>query len=605
MTQSDALSPARMRMPRPEDILTALAIALAALAVLFVLAFAWQNQTQAQVLRRIELTRPARLQSARLAQALTDVEAGQRRFLLTNDAASLDAYESGRAGVRRELSGLRATAARQPALAAPVASAESSALVALASIESTLSRQRASPMPREQIVRELLASQTSMDAARRAAQNVAQSVERIIDVSRAQDATSRSAIYTLGALLGLLAIAAVFVAAWALRQERRAWRATFTALSEAHEAAELARAKAAASDLAKTRFLATASHDMRQPLHALTLYLSALDRRVQAPEAREILKKMENAAESLVAMFATLLDLARIQADVVEPEITDFPIQNLIDRLVSEHPGADVVAEFAAPSLIARTDVLLLERLLRNLISNGLKHGGAPVRVVAAPVQGQLQISVSDRGPGIAPEDQARIFEEFVRLEGKPGNEGLGLGLAIVKRIADLLNLKLTLESTPPNGATFSVLTPVGAAAPARAAEPPSATQLNGERILLLDDDPNALEALSAVVRDLGAQVASCASEAAARETLHQGFRPHLLVVDLRIDGKLRGVEIAGKLRALTSPTPAVLIVTGDTAADTLAFLSASGFQWLIKPVEPAALKQAIVRQVRAAEAMT
>jgi CheY-like chemotaxis protein/anti-sigma regulatory factor (Ser/Thr protein kinase) len=307
----------------------------------------------------------------------------------------------------------------------------------------------------------------------------------------------------------------------------------------------------------------------------------------------------------MVGMFASLLDLARIQADVVEPEITDFPIQDVIERLVSEYPGADLVAEFAAPSLIARTDAMLLERLLRNLISNGLKHAASPVRIVVAPMEGQLQISVIDRGPGIAPEDQKRIFEEFVRLEGKADNEGLGLGLAIVKRISDLLNLKLTLQSSPPNGATFSVRVPVGAAMLARAVGPPTTTQLDGECILLLDDDPIALEALTAVVRDLGAQVRPCMSEAEARAALKQGFRPHLFVVDLRIDGKLHGVEIANKLRLLTNPMPPVLIVTGDTAADTLAFLSASGFQWLIKPVEPAALKQTIVRQLQIAEATT
>ncbi len=248
---------------------------------------------------------------------------------------------------------------------------------------------------------------------------------------------------------------------------------------------------------------------------------------------------------------------------------------------------------------------MLLERLLRNLISNGLKHGGGSIRVVATPVAGRLRISVIDRGPGIAAEDQLRVFEEFVRLEGKGASEGLGLGLAIVKRIADLLGLEIMLESSPPNGATFSVLVPM-AAPVARMAAPPNRTaQLHGERVLLMDDDPNALEALAAVLRDLGAQVLPCADEAQARAAVDGGFRAHLLIMDLRIDGRLHGVDIADRLRAMLNPPPPAIIVTGDTAADTLAFLSNSGYAWLIKPVEPAVLMQAIARQIEGAQATT
>jgi CheY-like chemotaxis protein len=122
---------------------------------------------------------------------------------------------------------------------------------------------------------------------------------------------------------------------------------------------------------------------------------------------------------------------------------------------------------------------------------------------------------------------------------------------------------------------------------------------------LLLDDDPNALEAITEVVRDLGADVKACINENEARGAIEQGFHPHLLIMDLRIDGTLSGVDIANRLRAQLTPPPPVIIVTGDTAADTLAFLSASGHQWLIKPVEPATLMQAITRQLQDADATT
>ncbi len=576
---------------------------LAIFAILFVLAFVLQSQAQQGLQRQVELTRPALLQSANLMQALIDIETGERGYLLTDDRRFLAPYNDGRRLLIVQIAGLSNTAAHNENLAPAIARAQTSAAAALAAIDHTLGLRRAHPLTRSQIAEQLSTSKITMDAARMDASALALRVEGLIDIARARNAASRSAIYVLGAALGLLTITAVLIAAWALRQERRAWRATIVALSEAREAAELARAKAAASDLAKTRFLATASHDMRQPLHAITLYLSALDRRVETQEARDILKKMERAAESMVGMFATLLDLARIQADVVEPEIADFHIQDVIDRLIAEHPGRDITAQYASPTLSVRTDPVLLERLLRNLISNGLKHGGGAVRVVATPVAGRLQISVIDRGPGIAPEDQGRIFDEFVRLEGKGASEGLGLGLAIVQRIADLLDLKVSLQSAPRTGSTFSVLAPMAASAPEDARIQSTQARLKGERVLLVDDDQNALDAMTAAVRDLGAQVRAYVREEDAQAALDDGFRPDLIVMDLRIDGKLRGVDIANRLRQRLQPPPPAIIVTGDTAADTLAFLNASGFPWLIKPVEPTILMQTIARQLERAEA--
>lgn len=579
---------------------------LAVFAILFVLAFVLQNQAQQAVLRRVEVTRPARVQAAGLMQALIDIETGERGYLLTDDALLLTPYNDGRHRLIDQIESLRHTAANNADLAPAIERAQASATRALAAIDHTLSLRRRRPLTRTQIAHELSASKIEMDAARADASALALRVEGLIDIARTRNAASRSAIYVLGGALGLLTITAVLIAAWALRQERRAWRATIEALSEAREAAELARAKAAASDLAKTRFLATASHDMRQPLHAITLYLSALDRRVETKEARDILKKMERAAESMVGMFATLLDLARIQADVVEPEISDFLIQDVIDRLIGEHPGRDITVQYASPKLSVRTDAMLLERLLRNLISNGLKHGGGVVRIVATPVAGRLQISVIDRGPGIAPEDQSRIFDEFVRLERKGASEGLGLGLAIVQQIADLLDLKISVQSAPQSGSTFSVLVPMSVSAAASALENHSQSahaELKGERVLLIDDDQNALEAICAVVRDLGAEVRSCSREEDALAALSEGFRPDLLVMDLRIDGKLCGVDIVNRLRQRLNPQPPAIIVTGDTAADTLTFLNASGFPWLIKPVEPAILMQTIARQLQRADA--
>lgn len=352
------------------------------------------------------------------------------------------------------------------------------------------------------------------------------------------------------------------------------------------------------SNLAKTRFLAVASHDMRQPLHALTLYLSALERRVDTDEARDIVAKMDRATQSMVGMFSTLLDLARIQAGVVHPDIAVTPVQAVIDRILAEHPASNI--EAAHTPLAMRTDPLLLERILRNLVTNALKHGGGKARIAVARTGAFVEIAVADDGPGIAQEDQARIFEEFVRLDR--GAPGLGLGLAIVRHIADLLDMPIRVESSPGAGARFILKAP--AAAPEEAATPATemkaVASLRGAAVLVMDDDALAREAISGALRDIGADVRACEDEAACINALDGSFTPRLLVMDLRIHGELAGIAIARRLSQLLRPTPGVVMVTGDTEPETLELLRTSGFGWLIKPVDPRDLEAAAAARLPA-----
>ncbi|MFT3729314.1 MAG: ATP-binding protein [Terricaulis sp.] len=571
---------------------------LAVFAVLFVVGFVVLNRAQEQSIRQSAVNREARVAAYSLIQASIDAETGQRGYLLTGDPVFLAPYQHGKVQAAAQLNRLHDVASVDPELAIELAQTESATNAAFVAIDHTLSLQGARSLGRAQLRDELLRSKAAMDDARTRANNLLRHVERIIDGVRARNAAGRLGIYVLGGLLGAMTLLAVALSFWALRLERRGWRAALAALEDANAAAELARAKAAASDLAKTRFLAVASHDMRQPLHALTLYLSALARRVNTPEAQDIIAKMDRAASSLVGMFASLLDLARIQADVITPEVEDFPLQDIIDRLVGEHPGAKVAGPTTPVALMVRSDPVLLERVLRNLVSNAIRHGGGAAAITVTPVAGRARISVSDHGAGIAAADQQRIFEEFTRLDARGGVEGLGLGLAIVKRIGEILGLQLELKSAPGEGATFSVQVPIVVAAikDSGGAEEP---RLDGARIAVLDDDPLALEAVANVLRDAGAQVETFSDEAGLQGALGRGLRPELFVLDLRIEGELRGVDIGNRARAKLHPPPPVIIITGDTAADTLAFLSDSGFAWLIKPVDRAALTRAAAAQVQ------
>lgn len=531
-----------------------------------------------EALAQLAEIRAARLAAYNLMQASIDAETGQRGYLLTNDRDFLRPYETGRAEAMRHLADLREVAASHAELDEDIDRAEALARVAFDELGAPLDR-RLSPSA---LRAALETSKVSMDDLRRQVQLLLADIERVIEISRLQERRATGRIYWLGAALALLAMIAVALTALAFFSERKAWRDTFGALSAAREAAEEAREKAAASELAKTRFLAVASHDMRQPLHALSLYLSALDRRIENPEARGILAKMERATDSMIAMFSTLLDLARVQAGAVDPEITDFPLQDVFDRIAAENPSGKV--HVSTTHVHLHSDSALIERALRNLVANALKHGGGEVWLTARIGNAsRAEIVVADNGPGISKADQDKIFDEFVRLDAR--GEGLGLGLSIVRGIAAALEMPLEIDSDTGRGARFILrprLAEQRADSAAPAAEP---SGLNGALALVVDDEQLAREAIASALSDIGAQVRIAGDEAEANAVLDTGFLPRLLVMDLRIDGQLQGIDIARRIQARLSPPPHVIVITGDTAADTLELLQRSGFAWLIKPV--------------------
>jgi len=206
------------------------------------------------------------------------------------------------------------------------------------------------------------------------------------------------------------------------------------------------------SDRSKTRFLTAIGHDLRQPLHALLLYLAALDRRVKDEETRTILGKADQAAQSLACMIEGLIHLARIDAGKVETEFHSVDIQEIFDEMVATVPGATA----DATALAVRSDPALLRAIMQQLVSNADTHGGGKPHLSATSTDAGVEIQVRDDGPGIEAKDQARIFEEFTRLDGAPST-GLGIGLAIAAKLAALLSHKIEVRSALGEGATFVV----------------------------------------------------------------------------------------------------------------------------------------------------
>lgn len=567
---------------RADYILTAAiaAVAIMVLGLVLVLGAGARNYREANEERLI--TRGARNAAIALAQAENDALVAQSTYVATRAPNALQTLSSAKDEAQRQIAAIRDFSAGDGATLAILARIETQTQALFDTLDAGVSTRARSAARDARTLQISEAIETDLSA-------LHTSIIQRADRSRAREEATRGRTDSLAGALALLSLVTSALAILALRRERQQWRL-------ATEAAEEARERAHASDLAKTRFLAVASHDMRQPLHALTLYLSALERRVESPEARDIVTKMDRATQSMVGMFSTLLDLARIQAGVVKPEFEVVRVQHVIDRIVAEHPGSAVQA--APTDLAIRTDPLLLERVLRNLVTNALKHGGGKAQIAASASGGEVQISVTDNGPGIPAEDRERIFEEFVRLEGRA--EGLGLGLAIVKRIADMLDMPIEVGSAPGGGARF-MLRAQRAVDEREQVTDEAALSLKGAAILVVDDDALAREAVGRSLVDLGAEVQTAANESEANAILSQGFAPRLLVMDLRLDGELIGVDIGKRLQRVITPTPEVIVVTGDTGPETLTLLRGSGFVWLIKPVSPVDLGRTAMEQLSAA----
>ncbi len=381
-----------------------------------------------------------------------------------------------------------------------------------------------------------------------------------------------------------------------------------------HEAA-VQRSAAERANLAKSKFLAAASHDLRQPLHAMMMFAGALEGRLADDRDRRTLARLQDSMGAMRELFDSLLDISRLDAGVVVPKVRDFSLTPLFERL-----GADFSLQAAQQQLawhceptaaVVRSDPALLETLLRNLVGNALRHTRhGSVRLWCEPAAEELRISVKDTGPGIASGHHAEIFREFHQLENAERDpaRGLGLGLAIVDRLARLLGHRIELTSAPGEGSCFSVVLPAGASVEAHASRPAEGVQpadeLEGMSVVVIDDDAAARDGLRALLERWGCAVSLASSEDEAAAQLRGAPRsPELIVVDLRLHEGRSGIQAIDRLRREAGwPIPA-LIVTGDTAPEHLRAAHASGHALLHKPVAPARLR-AFLRGVRRGAAL-
>lgn len=370
---------------------------------------------------------------------------------------------------------------------------------------------------------------------------------------------------------------------------------------------DLARQRAETDDARKLRLLAAASHDLRQPLNAMGLYAQHLLEQSREPDMRRVSARLATSVEQLSRLLQSLLDYTRLTLPGgVQAKLEVFALRPLLERLSgetrSEAELQGVELDLQCADLWVRSDPLLLERVLRNLLSNALRHAQARrVTLSAREEAGSVLLEVVDDGRGLTAQDQAQIFEEFRQLDnpGRNAERGLGLGLAIVQQLAALLEHPLQLDSSPGQGTRFALRLPraaVGAWQPAK----PAGAALSG-RVLLLEDDEAGRAALSGLLRRWGCEVRACADLQAALACLTEAA-PQLLISDYRLAASEDGLRAIERLREKAGRMLPALLISADISPELQERCIPAHVTLLGKPLLPARLRQALAVLLAVAE---
>lgn len=355
------------------------------------------------------------------------------------------------------------------------------------------------------------------------------------------------------------------------------------------------------ANLAKSRFLAAASHDLRQPLHALGLFLSELTEQPLDARSRQLTGRLTASTEAMEGLLDSLLDISRLDAGVLTPGPAVFDMHAKLEHLLAGQASAAAARglelRLRCPPCWGVSDPLLFERIIANLVGNAIRYTPHGRVLVACRRRGErLRVEVRDSGLGIAADDQQVIFQEFVQLGNveRARDKGLGLGLAIVRRLVDLLGHRLELRSALGRGSVFAIELP--AAAPPKPVpgdrEALALGHFGGLQVMLADDDALALGAMSSLLESWGCEVRAAHTADELLDVLARGSAPHILITDLRLGGATDGLALIAAVRtqAGRAGLPAVLI-SGDTAPESLARIQAAGVPLLHKPVRPARLR--------------
>ena len=369
-------------------------------------------------------------------------------------------------------------------------------------------------------------------------------------------------------------------------------------VTEQEAAAAALRAAKREADRAtgvKTRFLAAASHDLRQPLQSMGLYLSVLSQQLQKHKNQDIGIKMRQSLDTMAEILDALLDISKFDSGSIVAEPCEFPLQKLMDQIAADN--SPLAAEkglslhIEPTPLIVKSDPALLRRIVENFVGNAIRYTeSGEVSIVIRSDGDSASIDVSDSGVGIPEDALETIFEEYFQLENpvRDRSKGLGLGLAIVRHIARLLDHKLDVQSVPGQGSTFSVSLPqvgvVSEAAPEPVLSDASKTIDFAATVLVVDDDPAIIDATVMLLKIEGFDVQSALHGDEALAKIEDGLRPDIVVSDYRLPG-LNGIEVVRRIRHLVGEDLPTILITGDTSAKGIAAVDLARCTVLHKPV--------------------
>jgi len=437
-------------------------------------------------------------------------------------------------------------------------------------------------------------------------------------------------------ILTALLLAAV-VAEWRRNQRDLVASNETLELRVAERTAELNLAKDAAekANAAKSRFFAAASHDLRQPLHAMTFFIDALlidlkktDRidsdgqepvrsAVRSNNHTETVNKLRRTVDNMRDLFDGILDLSKIDADTLGMSRSSFPLSDVLQQLDREYgPAAQQLGltwHCDSTNSSVFSDPILLERVLRNVLDNAFKftqHGGVSIELEST--QDEAVISIRDTGPGIPTDKQSAIFEEFYQIadEKRRGEKGLGLGLSIVRKLCELLDHQLHLESAAGSGTTVRLSVPLGVQTPSRdnvAELTPRATTFSETstpetaRVLIIDDNEIVIEATHSLLTRWGYDVRVAETETDMANCLGGDWQPQIAIVDYKLDrsNALTGLEVLDRLYEHLGAEIPSLIVSADTQPDFLKTIKERKIQLLTKPLKPAQLRSMLRASLR------
>ncbi|MBH1964421.1 MAG: HAMP domain-containing protein [Comamonadaceae bacterium] len=365
------------------------------------------------------------------------------------------------------------------------------------------------------------------------------------------------------------------------------------------------REEAEQANQAKTRFLASASHDLRQPLHTISLLVGVLRRQPVTADVGTLVEHIQVSVAAMEALFVGLLDISKLDAGMSQPVLGDHALAELLRRVAASHqPQAarkQLRLAVVSSRCAVRTDAAMLERVLNNLVSNAIRYTErGKILVGCRRRKDGIELQVWDTGIGIAPAQLPHVFEEFFQIDNpeRDRDKGLGLGLAIVKRTLALLRHPYTVRSVPGRGTCFSILLPMAEALPVVVPRPQSLAspeRIAGAFIAVIDDEADTRRAMQALCHSWGAHVLTAASAGQCLALLGEHLRdPDLILCDYRLREGENGLAAIEQLRAHIGQAVPAIIVTGDIAAADLRRVADAGLPLLHKPVGAERLLAAI-----------